>query len=362
MAYDPIQEDCLRLILEDMRRKKVFPLENPAVIEHDMHAYQEDPARLIASDADRSFHLMTRAAELVDYRVPFINDEAEAARQDDAATDYLREATELDPSNWDAKRMLFAMEAPCNDVYVSYLLDNLPAIRSHTQALIEGAHDPYEREYASDLGQRPYLRWLGAIASRALISGQYLLSLEHAEAALEIDPADQGDLHRTALLAMAKLEWGLDDIESFTKRHALAFSHARQAPRRGGRVTGSTRVDPWAALARASVQYRSFEFEAAEKTLGALVKQYPHGAEALYYQAEFPEGVFARVNTLPGSEDELILAISEATPLLQEGYGSPDTASFSTWVSDCDVVQEALDESHAGARDAAPRRTGGGGN
>ena len=87
MSFDPIQEDCLRLILQDMRRKHVFPLENPAFIEHDMDVYSQDPARLIKTDEDRSFHLTTRAAEMVDYRIPFVTDEAEIDRMSDEELD-----------------------------------------------------------------------------------------------------------------------------------------------------------------------------------------------------------------------------------------------------------------------------------
>ena len=50
---------------------------------------------------------------------------------------------------------------------------------------------------------------------------------------------------------------------------------------------------------------------------------------------------------MPGSEDELVLAISEATPLLQEGMGAPEASSFSTWISQSDAVQDALDQQDA---------------
>ena len=40
----------------------------------------------------------------------------------------MREAVELDPKNWDARRMLTAICANSNDEYVSYLLDNRAAV------------------------------------------------------------------------------------------------------------------------------------------------------------------------------------------------------------------------------------------
>ena len=72
------------------------------------------------------------------------------------------------------------------------------------------------------------------------------------------------------------------------------------------------------------------------------MRSYPHPAQALYFQAEFPDGVFSRVHVQPGSDDELILALSEATPLLQEGMGTPDAASFAIWVAEHELVQAAL--------------------
>ena len=75
-----------------------------------------------------------------------------------------------------------------------------------------------------------------------------------------------------------------------------------------------------------------------------LLRTYPHTSQALFYQAEFPDGLYARVNVMPGSQDELILAISEATPLLQEGLGAPENAGFAVWLANHELVQSALDE------------------
>lgn len=153
MSFDPIQEDCLRLILQDMRRKRVFPLENPAFIERDMDVYSQDPARLIKTDEDRSFHLTTRAAEMVDYRIPFVTDEAEIDRMSDEAEGMLREAAELDPSNWDARRMLSALVAQSNDEYVSYLLDAREEVEHDCALMVASAQDPYSREFAAGIGR-----------------------------------------------------------------------------------------------------------------------------------------------------------------------------------------------------------------
>ena len=163
MAFDPIQEDCLRLILELLRREHIHPLDNAAVIERGMTQYQRDPDALVKTDRDRSFHLVAKAAELADYRVPFLTDEDQINKEDDRAEAILREAVELDPKNWDARRMLTAICANSNDEYVSYLLDNRAAVEHDIEKLVESADNPYDEEYAQDLGKRPYFRWLAAL-------------------------------------------------------------------------------------------------------------------------------------------------------------------------------------------------------
>ena len=96
MAFDPIQEDCLRLILQSMRREGIFPLDDASFIEHGMEQFRTDPSKLITCDADRSFHLMAKATEILDYRLPFLTDEVQVDRQEMQAENYLREAVDLD--------------------------------------------------------------------------------------------------------------------------------------------------------------------------------------------------------------------------------------------------------------------------
>ena len=81
-------------------------------------------------------------------------------------------------------------------------------------------------------------------------------------------------------------------------------------------------------IALMSAAWRELDYEGAEHYLRVLARSCPHAAEALYFQTEFPDGVYARVNVDAGSTDELVLALSEATPVLQEGLGAPDNASF----------------------------------
>lgn len=346
MAFDPIQEDCLRLILSSMQRDRVLPLDDAAYIAHASNVYQKNPAALIRTDRDRSFHLVSKATELIDYRVPFLTDEEEVDRQLEQAEHYLHEAIELDASNWDAKRMLATIQSESDDELIDFLTEHRDAVAADAASAADRARDPYELEYARDLGQRPHLRWLAALASRLLIAGQYRRALAAAEDCLTADPADAAGARHTGMLALAKLEAPNGETDLFRARHAIAYQAApsRLAQRSGRHRGDGHTLDAWSLIAEMSLAYRALDLTRATSALRALMRTYRHAAAALYFQAEFPDGVFARVNVEPGSEDELVLALSEATPLLQEGMGTPDAASFALWVAEHPLVQQALSE------------------
>ena len=347
MAFDPVEEDCARLMLESMRREHIYPLDNLGYARRFIRSYTKDPSSLVHTDRDRSFHLIAKATELVDYRIPFLTDESELDAQAEQAETYLQEAAELDGSNWDAQRMLAAIESESNDAYVSYLLDNRQAVQADLAQAEEQAADPYSREYARDLASRPYLRWLAALSSRALIAGQYRLALKVAEESLAYKPADPAGIRHTGMLALAKLESTPEELEAYRKRHAEAYLPHFVSRRR--RRLGLDR-DAWTLIAEMNVAYRSMDFDQATSKLSSLIRSYPRAAEPLYFQAEFPDGLYSRVNVEPESEDELILALSEATPILQEGYGAPDSASFSLWISENELVQAELEKQPEAAR------------
>lgn len=349
MAFDPIQEDCLRLVLEDMRARRVFPLDNPEFVNRCMEVYREEPSRLIRTDRDRSFHLVTLATELLDYRIPFIPSDEEADKLADEAESRLREAVLLDEGNWDAERMLAAVTLPSNDDYVSYLIEHEAEVKASFDEIAASAGDPYSREYVHLIAWRPYVRWLASLASSSFIAGKYRISIDAAERCLDFAPHDPADIRRTALLAMAKLECTEEELLRFQRRTAAAGGE----PQRGLNQVAQKAPDAWFLLAKIAIAYRSFSFSTASAALQELIERYPRAAEPLFYQAEFPEGVFSRVNVDPDSQDELILAISEATPLLQEGFGAPNSASFSTWIADHKLVLEELD---GRAPDARPAR------
>lgn len=363
MAFDPIQEDCLRLILATMQRERVHPLNDAAYIEQMSAAYQSDPASLIKTDRDRSFHLVCKATELIDYRAPFLTTEAEVNECVERTEQLLREAVELDAGNWDAKRMLTTVQSESDDELVQYLTDNRSAVAADAERLVSGASDPYEREYASDLGQRPYQRWLAALAARLFIAGQYSNALSVAEECLTVAPLDWAGARHTGMLALAKLEADRAAINDFRSRHALAYQAPAMFPQRRPAATQSATLplDSWSLIAELSLAYRAFDFAGADKVLREILRLHPHGAQTLFFQAELPEGAFSRVNVMPGSEDELVLALSEATPLLQEGMGTPDAASFAVWIAEHELVQQALSDQDRLMREQMGGLTAGGG-
>lgn len=86
-------------------------------------------------------------------------------------------------------------------------------------------------------------------------------------------------------------------------------------------------------LARLSLAHKSHDMTLARQLLERLANTYKGCASALISQTELPDGVFARLAVPPYSEDELILAISEATVLLQEGDDKSGRGVLGSWIA-----------------------------
>lgn len=345
MAFDPVEEDSLRLILEALRREGKDPVRDVDFIRSCAEAYRTDASRLVRTDRDRSFHLTAQAAELLDYQVPFMQDEARIQELEARAEGLLAEAASLDEANWDARRMLVALQAPSNDAYVEYLLEHAPRVEAALAATVEAARDEYDREFCDDLARRPYLRWLAATAAQAVIAGRYRLALETAETCLALSPADAVGARHSGMLALGKLEADPAEIFAWRRRHEAAYRFL-PAWMQGRKISVGCDAehpdDAWSILALMSGAYRSCDYEVATDWLRQLLSVYRDGAAALHFQAEFPEALFCRPRVEPGSLDELVLAVSECTPLLQEGLGAPDNAGFAVWVATHELVRGAL--------------------
>ncbi len=321
MAYDPQREDYQRLglrfatSLDGMDARQAT---RSFATFGRRFAQQRDS--LPQSDADRAFHLVAMATKLIDYQLPFADDDQAKVL---VATGHklLDEAIALDAHCYDAIRMKSASEMTSFESFLDYLHDRDPEVKAHCKEqqrrFVSNSYGERARLYA-DLTMRPYVRWVSTQAEHALICGRNKEALSLAYACLELDVHDFADARFTAALAFAKLEdeAGFDALEARLK----ALGTVRPAN------------DPWALIARLCLCFKAFDHFGTEHWLKEILGSFPRAAEALIRQIELPVGVFARLATLPYSEDELILAISEATVLLQEGVDPMGKGTLSTWL------------------------------
>lgn len=201
---------------------------------------------------------------------------------------------------------------------------------------------PDRAELARDMALRPLLRWLASLAEVSLVCGRNRIAIQTCERLLELDPRDMAGARLTCALAHAKLEDGpgLD---------ALVAQYAQLRPARPA-------DDAWTQLSRIALLHKRCDLDAAETGVARLLATYPDAGVALIQQRELPDGLFARIATIPYSEDEAVLAVSEATVLLQEG-NDRDKGVLGSWLAevvsrlDPESAEEAFRES---IDDAAP--------
>ena len=283
--------------------------------------FSQNRDSLPQSDGDRAFHLVAEATNLIDYQLPFVPDE-QCVPLIENASHMLREAIDLDPACHDAHRMLAASTTSGFEGYYRFLADGAASVLADCERERErarhGKGTSSELRLGVELAMRPYVRWAAMRAAKALICGRYRESARLAEELLELDPSDSADVRFTLALAYAKLEdeASLDALEKRGGRHAR---------RRG--------ADAWMMLARIALARKRGDDATAREALLKILSSYPHAALTLYRQDELPDGVFARLAVAPRSEDELILAISEGTVLLQEGIDSDERGPLGTWVA-----------------------------
>ncbi len=321
MAFDARREDYQRLGLQFARSLDGMDAEQAArafatfglrfAREHDT---------LPQTDSDRAFHLVAHAAQLIDYELPFVEfDRANKIIEEGHRT--LDEALALDPHCYDALRMQEASRGPSFEAFLGTLIQRVDEVRDWCDlqlSKIDGDPSDERTKLALDLAQRPYLRWLATMSDQALICGHNLQSLEFGREAIEADPRDRAGVGLTMLYAYAKLEQN-DELEEFVReRHEQDHGFGDR--------------NAWLLIARMSLAYKRHDMPAAREHLSTLIASYPNADLALIRQIELYAGVFSRQVVTPQSEDEVILAISEATPLLQEGVDPQGKGSFSAWV------------------------------
>lgn len=320
MAFDAQKEDYQRLGLRFARSLSQHdPLGAVREFASFGRRYAQNRDSLPQTDADRAFHLVADAANLIDYQLPFATDE-EAETIVARGHRLLDEALALDPSCHDAIRMKMSAQCPSFEAYYDFLREGAADVRaSCLEAQEEAGKDesPERAAIGVRIAMRPYLRWLATYASKAVICGRNHEALRVVAELLEIDPLDEADARFTGALAYAKLE---DEA-----------GLAQLMQHKGGRsLRGSD--DAWTRLSLASLAYRRRAFDEARDHVAAIVKTYPYAVPTLALQRDIPDGVFARLAAAPHSEDELVLAVSEGTVLLQEGRDAFGRGSFGSWL------------------------------
>ena len=319
MAHDPRREDYQRMALRFVRT--IDPADPGAAraFAGFGHRFAQDRDSLPQTDADRAFHLVCRATEVIDYKLPFATPEqaAELIRQGRSLLD---EALSLDERCFDAARMKSGQDCQGIDARHAFLAEREPEVRAACESARDAVDDEDEERAGLERGiaMRPYWRWLASLAEGALICGRNREAIRWCERCLEADRHDTSDVRFTYAYALAKLEdeAGLDALEG---------RYASISPTRGA-------DDAWMLMARLALAHKAHRMEDAEKVVGRICRIYPGAAVTLLRQTELPDGEFARLNVAPYSEDELIVATSEGIVLLQEGMDRTGRGVLGAWV------------------------------
>ena len=321
MAHSARREDYQRLGLQFVRSLDGDPsVSATRSFASFGQRFAQDRDSLPQTDADRAFHLVAEAAEVVDYELPFAV--GEKAKQLVArGKQLLDEALALDADCFDALRMRSSTEAATVSDRYEFLRAEEPRVLEVCRKRSEEAqfNAPERDALGADLAMRPHRRWLASMAEEALICGRNRLAAEHAEALLREDPHDLSDVRYTLALAYAKLE----DEPAFEE---LAARYRQICPTRGA-------DDAWMGICRIAFAHKRHNPTLARTHLSELLRAYPQGAVALIRQTDIPDGEFARLVVNPYSEDEMVVAVSEAIVLLQEGNDPTGKGVLGQWIA-----------------------------
>lgn len=322
MAHDSRRDDYLRMSL---RYALSLDESDPGAATRAFAAFGRRLAlerdTLPQTDADRAFHLVVRATELLDYRLPFVGD-AQAETLSAQARSLLDEAVSLDPGCHDAVRMRMSCETSSYEERWRFLSERSEAVRASCEAerdqLCESL-DEARRPLAASLAMRPWWRWMAEMAECALICGRNRESVLVAKRLLEADPSDLSDVRFTLAYALAKLEDG-DALSELMADYP--------EPNALGRPD-----DAWIMLAQIALAHGRWDLRAARELVERLLDSYPGCAGVLVRQMEVSDGRFARIRVEEHSEDEMVLALSEGVVLLQEGVERSGKGVLGAWLA-----------------------------
>lgn len=313
MAHDSRREDYLRMSL---RFALSLDEGDPSRAAREFASFTRRLARdrdsLPQSDADRAFHLVSLATELVDYRLPFAGD-ALADSLTARGLALLEEALSLDPNCHDAVRMSFSLKTPSAEARWRFLVEREESVRlscESTRDQLCAELDETRAALAENVSMRPWWRWLADMAECALICGRNRAAIDAAERLLAAEPSDLSDVRRTLVYSLAKLE-----DEDGVRRLAAEAG------------------DAWSLLAGLALAHKRCDFAEARRQVERLLAAYPGCAPVLMRQIEIPDGRFARIRVPARGEDELILAVSEGVVLLQEGAERSGKGVLGAWLA-----------------------------
>ena len=284
--------------------------------------------RLPQNDTDRAFALVCRACEILDRRVAFAKDEAEAARLTEEAVRCLDEALKLDPACHDARRIRHALEFGARDSIVSFLEEGSDEVLASCEATARACDLEVPRgDWSLSVYMRPYLRWRLNLANEQLNCGRYRCSLAVCEDLLELDTRDMAGARLIAAYDCVKLE----------DQQALATLIGRYP---------DDANNAWFLLSRCFMAYKQRRLDDAAAILHQIVNTYQLAGRTLTYQDELPAGMFGHLEYLPGTADELFVAVSEAAVIFDENCGD-GFSPLSQWIANDPIVIEACQADEA---------------
>ena len=326
MAHNANIEDYQRLALRYVLTAEADPSDAMGRFAQFWRNASVERDSLTQTDADRAFHLVALATNIIDYQMPFVP-ESQADALYNQGRAMLDEALSLDPNCHDARRMRTCMDLPSFDERLAFLAQEKERVHEGcldaAETLMDGSEE--RAELASQLAMNPYLRWLAAMADHALVCGHNRSCLNYCHELLKLDPTDLSDVRFTLALCLAKLE-DLDSLNNMGHLLDPGF----------GPIAWD---DAWTLIAHTALAYKAHDLREARRYLNNVHSLYPNAAKVLIRQSELPDGLFARIRVAPYTEDELMLALSEATVLTQEGAEEYGQGPFGMWIVD-EVVRK----------------------
>lgn len=331
MSFDPRAEDFQRTALRTLQASNPHDRFSGVRTMNELRrSFSEGRALANQTDGDRAYHLVVQATEHYDYELPFSTNEDAAQKLINDSLTQVQEALKLDPQSPDANRLRICISANSfEESYQELKAGAQDAFEYCTQELdsyLVKLSDPDLVTLARKVFMAPAYRWYATLADRSLICGRYKTCIDLCTKLRRLDTYDIADAYRTQALATAKLQ------------DAIPLSLLSSRVRRLGRPM----PDAWLCISQAYVAWANRKISQVDTHIQALLKAYPLAAMVLTQQVELPMPAFARVVVQPHSEDELAIATSEATVLLQEGQDFDGAGGFGAFLKNHPLVQEAL--------------------